>query len=307
MSSLQLLRKMMLIRAAETRLAARPDHGFQLFSTGEEAVSVGVCAPLQDGDQLLSGGRSIGAALARGVDPAAVLAELLGKSTGTNQGRAGRGHMAQPASGFFGAHAVVGGNLTIAAGVALAARQSGADTVVMCIFGDGACGSGALHEAMNIAALWQLPLVFVCNNNGFSVATPPSRAIAASALSELAAPFGMPRSTIDGMDVEEVVRAATACVAHARSGQGPAFLECRSERFSSHSTATRDTRSRAELDVIHARCPIEGLAGSLLAAGLLSAEERAAMEQDVMAEIDAALALADAAPLPDPAKALSDV
>lgn len=307
MPELKLLRQMMLIRAAETRLAARADHGFQLFSTGEEAVAVGLCAPLRDGDQLLSGGRSIGAALARGVEPAAVLAELLGKVTGTNQGRAGRGHMAQPDAGFFGAHAVVGGNLTIAAGAAMAVQQSGENALVVCLFGDGACGSGALHEAMNIAALWRLPLVFVCNNNGFSVSTPPASAIAASPLSELAGPFGMPRSTIDGMDVNAVARAAGEYVAHARSGKGPAFLECRSERFLSHSTATRDTRSRPELAAIRARCPIDRLAGDLLAAGSLSAEDRTALEQDVAAEIDAALLLAEAAPFPDPAEALSDV
>jgi pyruvate dehydrogenase E1 component alpha subunit len=167
-----LLASMLAIRAFEDALAKRPDAGFQLYSSGEEAVAVGVCAALRPGDQLLSSGRSIGPALARGLDPGVVMAELLGRADGPCKGKGGRGHLAQPGAGFFGAHAVVGGNLTIAAGVALAMRMQRAGGIVACIFGDGACGSGALHETMNIAALWKLPLLLVCDDNGWSISTP---------------------------------------------------------------------------------------------------------------------------------------
>src|SRR5262245_2758269 len=150
MDPVELLRRMLLIRAFETALASRADHGFQLLSSGEEAVAVGLSAALTGKDQLLTGGRSIGPALARGAEPGAVMAELLGKVAGLNGGRGGRGHMADPASGFFGSHAVVGGNISIAAGVALAKQLAGGGIVAV-MFGDGACGAGGLHETLNIS------------------------------------------------------------------------------------------------------------------------------------------------------------
>jgi pyruvate dehydrogenase E1 component alpha subunit len=298
---------MMRIRAFEAALIARPDHGFQLLSSGEEAVAVGLCAALAAQDQLLSSGRAIGPALARGLDAGAVMAELLGKAAGPNHGKGGRGHLAQPSAGFFGAHAVVGGNLTIAAGVALAFQVEARPGVVACLFGDGACGSGALHETLNIAALWKLPLVLVCDNNQMSVSTPRDQALAPKRLSDLAGPFGVPGVTVDGMDVEAVREAAAGLVARARAGEGPALLECLSERFSSHSTATRETRSAQVMAAARARCPIQRLAGQLQAEGALTAADLAALQAEVEAEVARAQAFADAAPFPDPAEALSDV
>ncbi len=295
------LRAMMLIRAFEKALVSRADHGFQLLSSGEEAVAVGLCDAMGPDDQLLSSGRSIGPALARGITADQVMAELLGKATGPNRGKGGRGHIAQPDIGFFGAHAVVGGNLTIAAGVALAMKVEQRPGVVVCLFGDGACGSGALHETLNIAAIWQLPLVLVCNNNQLSVSTARGTALAPARLSDLAIPFGLPGATVDGMDVVAVRDAAREFIEAARRGKGPAMLECLSERFFSHSTATRDTRSAAELSEIHARCPIERLAHGL------SPAIRAALQAEVDAEVAAALTKADNAPWPDLAEALSDV
>ena len=298
---LLLLRKMILIRHFEQALLARSDHGFQLFSSGEEAVAVGVCDALGPQDQLLCSGRSIGPALARGLDSGAVMAELLGKVAGTNRGKGGRGHLAQPALGFLGAHAVVGGTLTIAAGVALGLATEGCSGAVVCIFGDGACGSSALHETLNIAALWRLPLVLVCNNNQMSISTRRSDALAAARLSDLAAPFGVPRLTVDGMDVLAVRTAVAEFVAVARGGGGPAFLECLSERFSPHSTSTRETRSAAELAAIRKRCPI-----ARLAAGL-GDETLQELEADVDAEVTAAMDFADKSPFPNLSEALADV
>ncbi|MGH7330543.1 MAG: thiamine pyrophosphate-dependent enzyme, partial [Polyangiaceae bacterium] len=189
-SDMDLMRAMILVRAFEDHLLSLPRPGFQLLSSGEEAVAVGVCAALDAGDALLTSGRSIGPALARGIEPLALFAELLGKRSGPNQGKGGRGHLSQPSVGFFGAHAVVAGNLSVAAGVALADKELATGNVVACIFGDGACGAGALHETMNIAALWRLPLVLVCNNNQYSVSTHVRDAVAARRLADLATPFG---------------------------------------------------------------------------------------------------------------------
>jgi len=303
----ELLRSMMLIRAFEERLMQMPRPGFQLLSSGEEAVAVGVCAALGPDDQLLSGGRAIGPALARGLEPHAVMAELQGKITGPCRGKGGRGHLAQPSAGFFGAHAVVGGNLTIAAGVALAAQLRRCSWIVACIFGDGACGAGALHETLNLAALWRLPLLLICCNNQYSVSTPVRQAIAPERLADLALPFGIPRQTVDGMDVVEVRQAARVATAAIRAGAGPFFLECVTYRFATHSTASRESRPPDEILLWRERCPIQRLAARLGAAGVLDQEGLAALQREVAALADAAAAHADAAPFPEPAEGLTDV
>ena len=256
MNSIESLRRMMLIRAFETALAKRPDHGFQLLSSGEEAVAVGLSAALTGKDQLLTGGRSIGPALARGAEPGAVMAELLGRVAWLNRGRGGRGHMADPESGFFGSHAVVGGNISIAAGVALAKQMAGDGGIVAVLFGDGACGAGVLHETLNISACWRLPLLFICNNNQLSVSTARTAALAPAKLSDLGAAFGMWARIVDGLDVSSVAASATEATQHVREGRGPAFLECVSLRLLSHSTTARETRSRASLTELRTQYPI---------------------------------------------------
>jgi TPP-dependent pyruvate/acetoin dehydrogenase alpha subunit len=291
-----LLASMLAIRAFEDVLARYPDAGFQLYSSGEEAVAVGVCAALRKHDQLLSSGRSIGPALARGLDPGAVMAELLGRATGPCKGKGGRGHLAQPAAGFFGAHAVVGGNLTIAAGVALAMQSQRTGGIVACIFGDGACGSGALHETLNIAALWKLPLLLVCDDNGWSISTPREVALAPRWPADLAAPFGIRAASVDGMDVLAVRDAATELASHVRSGAGPAFLACDAERFSSHSTATRETRTHETMEVARARCPIRRLAKTLRDEGALDESALAALERAAADAAASALRYAEASP-----------
>ena len=300
-------RTMLLIRKFEEALLRRPDRGFQLLSSGEEAVAVGVCGALATNDTLMCSGRSIGPALARGLDPADVMAELLGKSTGPCKGKGGRGHLAQPSAGFFGAHAVVGGNLSIAAGVALAMQRQRRSSIVAVVFGDGACGSGALHETLNIAALWRLPLVLVCNNNGYSVSTPRAEALAPRQLSDLAGPFGIPGTTVDGMDVVAVEDAAREFVERARSGSGPSFLECVSHRFATHSTSTRETRAVEELAAAKSRCPIVRYGKELEAAGQLTADLRRGIERGVDEAVADAIRSVDAAPDPDRPEVLDDV
>lgn len=307
MTPVEMLRGMMLIRAFEDALARRKDHGFQLLSSGEEAVAVGLAAALEDGDQLLTGGRSIGPALARGVAPERLMAELLGRTGGINRGRAGRGHLSDPTAGFFGAHAVVGGNISIAAGVALARQMDHDSGIVAIMFGDGACGEGALHETLNMAALWKLPLLFVCNNNQLSVSTARADALAVARLSDLGATFGMWARTVDGLDVTAVAQAAGEAALHVRSGQGPAFLECVSVRLRSHSTTARETRSRAELAGLQASCPIRRHISMLVAQGMLdrAQQERLSLEATIRAE--AAMGIADASPYPDAAEVMLHV
>lgn len=297
------LRTMMRIRAFETMLAERRDHGFQLLSSGEEAVAVGLSANLRSGDQLLTGGRSIGPALARGVDPHQLMAELLGKSTGMNRGRAGRGHLSDPDRGFFGAHAVVAGNISIAAGVALAKQQEQRGEIVAVLFGDGACGAGVVHETLNMAANWKLPLLFVCNNNQWSVATGRADALAPALLSNIGATFGLPSRTIDGLDVEAVAHGIGEAAAHVRSQQGPAFVECISVRLRSHSTTAREIRKREELAELLTRCPIRRLIERLC----LEGANVESFEREARDFAAAALAFADSSPYPDAADVLTDV
>ena len=301
--SLDMLRAMTRIRAFETALGQRRDHGFQLLSSGEEAVAVGLASALTPRDQLLTGGRSIGPAVARGVDPGQIMAELLGKTAGVNAGRAGRGHLSDPAAGFFGAHAVVGGNISIAAGVALARQLDGDGGIVAVLFGDGACGAGALHETLNIAASWKLPLLFVCNNNQWSVSTARADALAPARLSDLGATFGLPSRTIDGLDVEGVAATLGEAAAGVRRGEGPAFVECLSIRLRSHSTTARETRKRDELAELATRCPIRRQIARLG----LEVEAVEALERDAAAFAAAALAFAEASPYPDAGEVLTHV
>jgi pyruvate dehydrogenase E1 component alpha subunit len=195
---------------------------------------------------------------------------------------------------------VVAGNLAVAAGVALAQQQTGSGRVVVCLFGDGACGAGILHETMNIAALWKLPLVFVCNNNQYSVSTPVRDAVAAQQLADLAKPFGIPAQTVDGMDVLTVREAIVPAVARARAGDGPSFVECVSYRFHQHSTASKESRPREEIERWRARCPIATFSARL---DLDLPATRAQVEE----ELAEATRFAVAASLPEPIEGLEDV
>jgi TPP-dependent pyruvate/acetoin dehydrogenase alpha subunit len=306
MELIALLRAMMRSRDFERCLMELPQPGFQLLSAGEEAVAVGVCAALAPGDQLLCSGRAIAPALARGVEPAALLAELLGKKSGPCGGRGGRGHVAHAASGLFGAHAVVGGNLSVAAGVALALQMQNRPAIAVCLFGDGACGCGALHETLNIAALWRLPLLLVCSNNQYAISTPVAQGLAPQHLAELARPFGVPAQTIDGMDVRAVRHAATALARRARAGEGPAFLECLTCRLVPHSSASRECRSAEELQRGLARCPIRSFTEWLVGQELIDETALDQLRRDIAQENAAACRAALEAPDPDLPEGLDD-
>ena len=300
------LQAMVLLRAFEAALLRQPKPGFQLLSRGEEAVAVGICSALGRADPLLCSGRSIGVALARGVPVGGLLAELVGKDGGPNRGRAGRAHISMPDIGLFGAHGVVGGNLSVAAGVALAQQQLATGAVTCCLFGDGACGAGALHETMNIAALWQLPLLLVCSNNGYAVSTAVTEGIAVDRLTDLAAPFRIPASAVDGVDVDAVAAAMSTAVAAIRGGGGPRFLELQCVRLGAHSTATREERSPEFVARFDDSDPLLRYERRLRAAGMLDEQQWAGMHAQVAAEIAEAERFAATAPWPDAEAAVLD-
>ncbi|WP_369015881.1 thiamine pyrophosphate-dependent dehydrogenase E1 component subunit alpha [Actinocrinis puniceicyclus] len=269
---------------------------------GQEAVAVGVCAALRPGDQITSTHRGHGHVLAKGVPPRLLLAELAGRVTGSNRGRGGSMHAADLRLGILGANGIVGAGVPIAAGAAWAAKQARADRVVAAFFGDGALNQGVLLETLNLAAIWKLPLLFVCENNGYATTLPAAAAVAGSAVAR-ACGFGVAAFEVDGMDVEAVRGAASAAAGRARAGRGPVFLECRTYRFEGHHTVERRFRlayrTAEEIAAWRARDPLESAAAALADAEA----ERAAIDAQVAAQLDDAREFALGSATPDPSGA----
>jgi pyruvate dehydrogenase E1 component alpha subunit len=270
---------------------------------GQEAVAAGVCAALRPGDAVLSNHRGHGHLLAKGSQPGPLLAELAGRATGLARGRAGSLHPSDPAVGVLGATATVGHGAAIATGVAFALAGRG-DGIAVAFFGDGAVNQGALLEALNLAVLWRLPVLFVCENNGYAT-TLPVRAAVAGSIVERAAAFGMPASTVDGMDAHQVYRDTVDHVARARDGGGPGFLECVTYRFGAHHTfehrAGLRYRDEAELDRWRARDPV------LVQGERVPAGRRAEIDARIEEELDEAVRFALGSPVPDPGGALDHI
>ncbi len=268
---------------------------------GEEAVAVGVCAALRDDDLITSTHRGHGHVLAKGADPGRMLAELCGRATGLNRGRGGSMHAADISLGILGANAIVGAAAPIAAGAAWAAKRSGADRVVVTFFGDGALNQGVLLEAMNLAALWRLPVLFVCENNGYATTMPVAVAVAGSAPGR-AAGFGIPADTVDGMDVQIVRDAAERAVTALRAGAGPALLECLTYRFGPHHTIElkmkTSYRTEAEIEQWRQRDPLE------IEGARIPQADRDQLDTEIAELIIKAQEFAITSPFPDPAGAL---
>ena len=267
---------------------------------GQEAIAAGVCAALRPRDQITSTHRGHGHVLAKGADPARTLAELAGRVTGLNRGRGGSMHAADFAAGILGANAIVGAAAPIAAGAAWAAVRSGADRVVVSFFGDGAVNQGVLLETLNLAALWRLPVVFVCENNGFATSTRTEAAVAGTVAGRAAA-FGIPAARVDGMDPEAVLAAAETAVAAARDGHGPSLLECVTYRFDAHHTwehaARPRYRSEDELARGRSRDPVT------IQGERLPDARRAAIDAQIEQLLEDAVRFALESPHPDPASA----
>ncbi len=307
----QMYRQLWRIRLFEghvQRLAAAGEvAGFPHLSTGQEAVAVGVCAHLSRDDTVFTGHRGHGHALAKGCDARAVFAEILGRETGLCRGRGGSMHLVDAANGMLGATGVVGGNLPLAAGAAWAAQSRGSTSVSVVFFGDGATGAGVFHETLNLADLWRLPLLLVCENNGYAEFTSRAEHSSVKHASAFAAPYGMAAKTVDGNDLLAVHAAAGEAVAGIRRGAGPSLLECLTHRMSGHYVGdAQHYRAQQELIAARANCPIERLRRHLLACG--AAEDGlAAIAEEVRHELSQAVEAARAAPRPAVATALDYV
>ena len=303
--SAELYRTVRLIRRFEQRAIALVRSGVIAGGIhpyiGEEAVAAGVCAALRPDDLITSTHRGHGHVLAKGADPARMLAELAGRVTGLNRGRGGSMHAADVSAGIYGANAIVGASAAIAAGAAWWLQRAGRDRVAVTFFGDGAVNQGVLLEALNLASLRRLPVIFVCENNQFATSTRIQDSTAGT-ITGRAGAFGIPAGTIDGMDPEAVLAAASGAVARARAGAGPAFLECLTYRFDAHHTWEHIARPRYRTDeevaAGRARDPVE------IQAARVPAAVRARIDAEIEDLLDRAERFVDASGEPDPSGAL---
>lgn len=297
--AIQQLRQMLLIRRFEEKSAelysATKIRGFLHLYIGQEAVAAGGMAVLTPEDAVVATYREHGQALARGMSPGSIMAEMYGKVEGCCRGRGGSMHLFDAATRFYGGNAIVAGGLPLAVGLALADRMQGRNRVTACFFGDGAVAEGDFHEAMNLAALWQLPVLFVCENNLYAMGTALRYTQANQDIAAKGACYSMASAFVDGMDVMAVEDAARTAVEHIRRGEGPYLLECRTYRFRPHSMFDTELyRTKEEVEQWKRRDPIEILAQRLADAGLFHQADREALERDVAAEVEASVSFAEA-------------
>jgi len=296
---LDLLRQMLRIRRFEERCAQlyqqEKIRGFLHLYIGEEAVATGVMQSLGPDDAIVATYREHGHALARGMDPGVVMAEMFGKVEGCSRGRGGSMHLFDSSTRFFGGNAIVGGGLPLAVGLALADSMHQHSRVTAVFFGEGAVAEGEFHEAMNLAALWNLPVLFCCENNLYAMGTALERSESQTRITLKAASYQVPAWEVDGMDVLAVERAARSAAESVRSGGGPHFLELRTYRFRAHSMFDPELyRSKAEVENWKHRDPIESFRDRLVADRVLTDDGWAMMEKEVAEEIDVAVEFAEA-------------
>jgi len=296
-------RGMVLIRTFEERAAEQYTlgkiRGFLHLYIGEEAIAVGVISSLQPQDYIATHYRDHGHALARGMGTREVMAELFGKATGTTGGIGGSMHLFDASRNFVGGYAIVGGQLPIAVGLGFAASYKLEDRISVCFVGDGALNEGEFHESMNMASIWKLPVLFVCENNLYGMGMPVEDALAKREIYKLAEAYEMPSAQVDGMDVLSVREATQSAVEHVRSGQGPFFLEAKTYRFRGHSVADpSEYRTRVEERRWQHEDPILCYKEWLLANSLVTEEELRLMDEDADREVDEAIRFAEESPAP---------
>lgn len=283
-------------------------HGTMHLSIGQEASATGACMALRTDDAITSTHRGHGHCIAKGADLTRMMAELLAKETGYCRGRGGSMHIADTATGNLGANGIVAGGIPIAAGAALAFQMRGEDRVVACFFGDGAANEGAFHEAVNLAAIWKLPVVFICENNKYGMSFSIEKSFAIENISERAAAYGIPGVTVDGNDVDEVHEAVSAAVARARAGEGPTLVENLTYRWKGHSKSDKNLyRTKEEIAEWREQDPILRFEARVTESGLLSTEEVQAIRTQAMEDMREAVRQANAAPDADPSDLLDAV
>ncbi|HXT66654.1 MAG TPA: pyruvate dehydrogenase (acetyl-transferring) E1 component subunit alpha [Nitrospiraceae bacterium] len=312
---LSLYRQMLLIRRFEEKsaemYALAKIAGFLHLYIGEEAIAVGAIAALRPDDYAISAYRDHGHCLARGSDPGQVMAELFGKATGLCQGKGGSMHLVDAPRRFMGGYAIVGGHIPLATGLAFATKYQHLDLVTVCFFGEGAIPSGQAHEAFNLAALWKLPVIFVCENNRFGMGTPVERAVALyQDVAESARSHGIKAERVDGMDVLAVRDLMRRVVEPVRAGQGPFFIEAMTYRFMGHSMsdpAHGHYRTKEEVDDQRKRDPLVILKETILSKGMGFEADFKQLEKEVGEVVTAAVTFADESPFPAPSELFNDV
>ena len=312
-SILGMYEKMLLIRRFEERITDLVQEGgrvlgMQILATGQEAVAVGIVEALQPDDVIVSNHRSHGHLLAKGADPGPLMAEIMGKATGVSKGKSGTLHMAVPEVNALMTSTIVGAGPPLAVGAAFAQQYRGKPEITVVFFGDGAAAEGSVHEAMNLAALWKLPLLFVCENNCWAGAQSLAQHCSVGEIAVRSQGYGMPGHLVDGNDVEQVYHLAVSMAAHCRSGAGPALIEAKTYRMRGHGEHDRQHYvDRQELEAWAKRCPVRCLREKLLKESLATEDELLAIEQQGQARVDAAVAFGDASPFPLAEEALQDV
>ena len=278
-------------------------------SAGQEAVPTGVCAHLTNEDYIGSTHRGHGHCIAKGVDPKLMMAELFGRATGTNQGKGGSMHIADMSLGMLGTNGVVAASVPLAVGAALTSKLKQLGRVAVAFFGDGAANQGVLHECMNLASVWKLPVIFCCENNGYAESTSAEYGLSVANVSDRAAGYDMPGVTVDGMDVFAVYEAAGQAVARARAGQGPTLLEAMTYRFYGHTVFDNPLtyRTKEEEDSWRARDPLKQFRERVVSEGAITAEELDRLDQDAEDLMEEAIRFADESPMPEPAEIYEDV
>lgn len=302
---LEAVYKMRLIRrfeeGAEESYMRGLIHGTMHLSIGQEASAMGICMPLGTDDQITSTHRGHGHCIAKGADVKRMFAEFFGKTTGYCAGRGGSMHIADVATGNLGANGIVGGGLPIAVGAALTAKRLKTGKVAVCFFGDGANNEGAFHEALNMAAVWKLPVVFVCENNQYGMSTSTERSTAVANIADRAAAYSMPGIIVDGNVLSDVAEASHNAIERARRGEGPSLIECKTYRYRGHSKSDRNRyRTKEEIDDwMSNRDPIAHYEAQLVEFGIATAEDLDAIRASVEEEIAAGIEFAKASPAPD--------
>ena len=306
------LRRMYLIRRfeekAEECYMRGLIHGTMHLSIGQEASAVGACMSLTDDDKITSTHRGHGHCVAKGAEVSRMFAEFFGKETGYCRGRGGSMHIADVEKGNLGANGIVGGGIPIAVGAALAAKRLGTKAVTVCFFGDGANNEGAFHEALNIASVWKLPVVFVCENNKYGMSTSTERSTAVKQIATRAIAYDMPGESVDGNDFSSVAQAVDHAVKRARNGDGPSLIENITYRWRGHSRSDRNRyRTKEEIAAWQEKDPIERMRLMLTEHGILDQDKIATIENEVEHTIEAAITFAMEGPDPLPGDATNYV
>jgi TPP-dependent pyruvate/acetoin dehydrogenase alpha subunit len=308
-----MLKQMVLVRAFEEKLEELYQRKAMFGSThsyrGQEAIAVGVCSALQSTDLIASYHRGTGHLIAKGADLYTLLCECMGREEGYSKGRGGKMHMGDMAFGFIGNTGTVGGTVPTATGAALSAKVRGSNEVVVSFFGDGAANQGVVHEAMNLAGVWKLPVIYVCENNQYAMTVSLAKSVAVKQLSVRGAAYGFEGKTVDGNDVEAVYAATELAAVKGRNGDGATFLECVTYRWDGHFGGDPGTayRSKEEIEAWKLKCPIKRLKEKLIAEGHLTEAEFQQMSDEVYADLAAVAKRAEAAPLPKKAVDLTSI